>query len=328
MKRKYSGFVLFCVFGIVVISVWFGSCRINENQEEPFLMQKRQVKRSGYNSTKGGETKGKKCSHFKTFGFYKESVVLDNVPESLHFLFDGKKTAYSLRFDMTDLLKNNLSDMEIKYLLRFICSEPSALGMTRRDFNAIGDRVINKLKSQNVVPEGLIVALIGMFYDENCNFEWRDYCLQHLGILYSTSVCEKKRGEVLQLFKDAIEHEMPGTALIAVSKNVGQKGISKKMVVEMASGVAFNKKKDDANRLTAMLVAAELNDSKMLNLAYIILDSKTNSVHFKMASLATIGMLGGERELKILSKYVHSGDLRLRKSSEAAVKKIEQRRRR
>ena len=70
-----------------------------------------------------------------------------------------------------------------------------------------------------------------------------------------------------------------------------------------------------------MLTAAELGNHEMLVLARRIVGSE-KSTHFRMSSMATIGMLGDNSDLPILEQYTSSSDMRLRIASREAVRKI------
>lgn len=266
-------------------------------------------------------------SRFVPFSAYTEPVDLAGIPPSLHTLFSGNQCGYIARCRFVKSLGTSLSDAEIASMLLFITSTPEAVGMNRGHFNSVGDKVINKLEEQVSVPPVLIDHLMAMFYDESGDYTWRDYCVQHLGSIYSTSAADGKREAILQLFKDAAHPDvgMAGTAALALKNNVGQEGISSELAAQSAATVALDETQDDADRLTAMLTAAELGNREMLTLALRVVESK-NSIHFRMSSMATIGILGDTSDLPTLEKYTSSPDMRLRIASQAAVKKINMRR--
>jgi len=114
---------------------------------------------------------------------------------------------------------------------------------------------------------------------------------------------------------------MAGTVSLALKNNVDQEGISPELASQTAAAVALDENQDDADRLTAMLAAAELGNREMLTLARRIVESK-NSIHFRMSSMAAMGMLGDASDLPTLEKYTSSSGMRLRLAAQAAVKKI------
>jgi hypothetical protein len=262
-------------------------------------------------------------SLFVPFAFQTNSVDLATIPLKLRMLFDGAKSSYPMRCRLVKALGTSLPDTEVSALLLFITSTPEAVGMSRGHFNSVADKVLNKLEEQENVPSVLIDDLMGMFYDESGDYTWRDYCVQHLGSLYSTPVADGKREAIRRVFEDAAQpgSKMAGTAALALKNNVGKEGISPELAAQLAATVALDENQDDADRLTAMLTAAELGNQEMLTLARRIIGSK-NSIHFRMSSMATIGMLGNASDLPTLEKYINSSDMRLRLAAQGAVKKI------
>ena len=252
------------------------------------------------------------------------SIAIESIPSSLKSLFS--KSSYLERCRFVKDLRSDLSGDEINALFLFITASPAQVGLKRSHFNSVGDKVINKLESQNLVPPELVDHLIAMFYDETGDFTWRDYCVQHLGALYATDAALGKREQIFELFSAAMEADagMAGTVTLAFRANLGQEGISKELVSSKAAEVALNEEQNEASRLTSMLAAAELGNREMLILARGILESK-ESAHFRMSSMAAIGMLGDASDLPTLGKYTQSSDMRLRTASKAAAKKIEAR---
>ena len=264
-----------------------------------------------------------KESLFAPFPVNRDLVDLATVPLRLHTLFNGAETGYPMRCRFVKALGTALPEAEVAALLLFVTSTPEAVGMSRGHFNSVADKVLNKLEEQDHVPPVLIDHLMGMFYDESGDYTWRDYCIQHLGSLYSTPTADGKREAIRRVFKDAAHPDvgMAGTVALALRNNMNQEGISPELASQTAATVALDENQDDADRLTAMLAAAELGNSEMLTLARRIVGSK-NSIHFRMSSMAAMGMLGDTSDLPTLEKYTSSSDMRLRLAAQAAVKKI------
>ena len=247
------------------------------------------------------------------------------VPASLEALF-SPESGYLAKCNLAHDLGTSLQDDEVSALLRFISSSPKELSMTRGHFNSVGDKVINALQRQNTIPPALVDSLITMFNDKTGDFTWRDYCVQHLGQLYSSGASEGKREQVRTVWEAALKPEsrMAGTVVLALRRNMGQEGISKAYVSQQAAKVAMDDQQPDASRLTAIQVAASLGNRDMLPLAHDIVQSR-HTVPFRMSAMASIGMLGDASDLELLSRYTSSSDMRLRTASRAAVEKIEAR---
>lgn len=250
-----------------------------------------------------------------------ESITLDSITHSLRPLFS--ESSYQERCRLVKGLNNDLQQAEVDALLLFISCAAEQVGLSRDQFNSIGDKVVNKLEEQENVPPVLIDMLISMFSDDAENFTWRDYCVQHLGTLCANDAALGKRAAILKTLNAALKPEthMAGTAILALQKNIGNDGISRRMVNNKAKRVALDEKQDEASRLTAMLVAAELGNREMLPLAREIIDSR-EPVQFRMAAMATLGMLGTPSDLSLLEQHTSSPDMRLRTASRSAIKKI------
>ncbi len=71
-------------------------------------------------------------------------------------------------------------------------------------------------------------------------------------------------------------------------------------------------------------MAAELGNQEMLSMARDIIISR-EPVQFRMAAMATLGILGDASDLSLLEKHTASPDMRLRTASRSAIKKINSR---
>jgi hypothetical protein len=248
-----------------------------------------------------------------------------NVPRSLEALF-CPESSYLARCKIAQDLKSNLQYDEVAALLTFIHSDPQNVGLSRDHFNSVGDKVINVLERQQEIPPALVDTLMVMFRDEQGDFAWRDYCVQHLGSLYATDAAIGRREHIRQAWDEAMRPEvrMAGTVVLALRRNVGEDGISTEYVTNKAGEVALDDTQPDSSRLTAIQVAAELGNRDMLPLAHEIVESH-RSIPFRMSAMATIGILGNTSDLSLLEKYTSSSDMRLRLASRAAIEKIEAR---
>jgi hypothetical protein len=245
------------------------------------------------------------------------------VPTHLHPLFGWKNIGgYVPRRRMVESLGDNLFADEVRALILFARSKPSEVGLSKDDFNGVGDVVLLKLEGQKQLPADYSDHLVVMFYDESRNPQWRDYCIQHLGTVYPRTSVEK-HPVIRQLYEDAIKpgSTFAGTALLSMKRSPEGSELSNVLVAGKAMTVADSTQHNDAERLSALHVAAEFNHPKAIDLAREIAVS-TRSATFRMASLAVIGQRGNESDLALLEKHSKSSDIRLRTAATEALKNL------
>jgi hypothetical protein len=247
------------------------------------------------------------------------------VPSHLHPLFGWEEIGgYVPRRRMVESLGRNLSKDEVRALQLFVRSRPEEVALSESDFNGVGDVVLLKLEEQGKLHPDYSDHLVVMFYDESLNFTWRDYCIQHLGTVYRR-VPEEKRPVIRQLYLDTLEPggRFAGTTLLSMKRSAGTPDLTKGFVAEKAMEVASSGAFGDAERLSALHVAADFGHPEALVFARRIAGS-TQSAVFRSASLAVIGLNGNETDRPLLERYVKSSDIRLRVAAAEALKKLGQ----
>lgn len=246
----------------------------------------------------------------------------------MHFrpLFSGENLGgYVPRRHFVGSLGQELSGNEIRALLMFVHATPQDVGLSESSYNAVGDEVLLKLEDQKKLPVDYSDHLVVMHYDQTRNRIWRDYCIQHLGTVYSR-IPEQKRPVVRQLYMDALKpkSDFAGTALLSMRRSIAAPDMDKALVAEEAMKVASSDAYTDAERRSALLVAAEFNHSDALRLARKIVGSD-HTAPFRASAMATLGMVGDDSDIPRLKKYTQSSDFRFRSASAAALKKLTRR---
>jgi hypothetical protein len=229
---------------------------------------------------------------------------------------------YVPRRRLVESLGQTLSGDEIRALVMFLHAKPDQVGLTESDYNAVGDVVLLKLEDQKQLPADYSDYLVVLFYDQSRNHTWRDYCIQHLGTVYQRTP-EEKRLVICQLYLDTLEpgSDFAGTTLLSMKRSAGTPDLTKAFVAEKAMAVASSDAYGDAERLSALHVAAEFNHPDAVDLARQIISSKHTAL-FRSASLAVIGIAGDETDKPLLEKYIKSSDIRLRVAAAEALKKL------
>ena len=251
------------------------------------------------------------------------SLSRDLIPMYLYPLFGWKDIGgYVPRRRFVEALDHELSADEVRAMLMFVRAKPGDVGLSESGFNGVGDVVLLKLEGQKPLPQDYTDHLVVMFYDESRNATWRDYCIQHLGTVYPRTQPDK-RPVIKQLYEDAIQpgSQFAGTTLLSMKRSTDGDGLSKEWVAEKAMSVADSTQYSDAERLSALAVAAKFNHPDAVALARQVAPSK-RSITFRMASLAVIGANGDASDRPLLEQYVNSSDIRLRTAATEALKNL------
>ena len=251
------------------------------------------------------------------------ALNVDLVPIPLYpVLGIQSRESYVSRRRLLESLGDALSANEIRALYMFLHAAPEQVGLSRSDYNGVGDVLLLKIEDQKILPEDYSDHLVFMFLDETRDKTWRDYCLQHLGTVYRR-MPEEKRPIIKQTYLDALEPGSiyAGTALISMRRSAGEPDLPPAFIVEKAFEVASSGSYDDAERLTGLHVAAEFNHPEAVKLAREIVSSQ-HSASFRSAALAVIGSHGEQSDLALLERYVKSSDIRIRTAANAAMQKL------
>ena len=316
----------YCFIAVAVLAVWVAFLlvkRSGEASSEPPVAasgsEEESLRRSDSRSVANGEA-GERVSLPSP---ELPELSRDLVPAHLHSLFGWQNIGgYVPRRRMVEAIDHKLSFDEIRALLLFARSKPSDVGLSESDFNGVGDVVLLKLEEQEPLPEDYTDHLVVMFYDESLNQQWRDYCIQHLGTVFPRTP-EETRPVIRQLYEDAIKpgSQFAGTTLLSMKRSTQGSDLSETWVAEKAMMVASSTQYTDAERLSALAVAAEFNYPDAIVLAREIVVSKRSAV-FRMASLAVIGSHGDASDRPLLEKYSKSSDIRLRTAATEALKRL------
>jgi len=249
-------------------------------------------------------------------------TVLSTPPDRLAPLFD-RQTAYLARVRCLDEVSPSLSDDETYALLQLIHYPARQSGLRAEESDAFRNVLANALKASALNTDTFAEHLMAMFQDQTESPVWRDYCIQHLGSIWA-GLSEHRKGYARKLLWQATRDEtgaIAGTALLALYHNAGQDIIDVQRVGDAAVEMAADPSVKPAVRLTALQVAAALDDKRIIDTARLLLAGE-GDIHLKMSALATIGTQGDTSDIPALSQYAKSHDIRLRTAARVALKKL------
>lgn len=261
------------------------------------------------------------CAILAGTGFA-EKVLADD--SSVMAIVLGKVAAsHAERINAVKTLSRTLSTNDITALYGFLACKAGEDNTLPGELNALKNDVVNALKMQQVMPSSLAGCLMTMYGDPSHDVVWRDYCIQHLGDLYSEIKEKEVQSRALGILWAAADEKqgsIPGTALIALFGNAGAEGFGKDKIavkaLEMVRAPAYG----EPARITALQIAAQLGEKLVLPDARKL--AVDGSIPVRVSAMACLGLLGDKSDLQLLKDSQASTDLRLRTASQAAIKKL------
>jgi HEAT repeat protein len=181
---------------------------------------------------------------------------------------------------------------------------PSIPDLDSSETVALKDIVCTVLENQTLYPAQLPDRLIAMFHDTRHAAAWRDYCIQHLN-----TACNKipadQRPRIYEIFWQATAETgstIAGTALIALADHRADPAISLEEVQHKAVHIATDPAASSASRLTAIQIAAELGDPRVLPTARNLARDPSAERPLRLSAIAAIGILGTREDLPLLQE--------------------------
>lgn len=248
------------------------------------------------------------------------SKDISSIPEELSIIagLTGDSSSYKDRMKAIKSLSRDLDDNSIDFLREFLTQHyDEESGMTPRGFNAVKNDVLDILLRQNELVDGLGEDLVEMFNDRTYGDIWRDYCVQYMAPYYeqaleaARSEGESDRGvalnEELETIRDAYTTAMEdrsnscaGTALIGVESLANKcDKISIYDVQKSAADIAMDASGADYNRITGLRMSGKYELKAVVQSAR--LEAQIGeSTPLRMAAVATLAEIGGEREISLL----------------------------
>ena len=244
-------------------------------------------------------------------------------PSVLAKVLGTAEVSYPARIAAARALSRTLANEDITALYGFLdrkaADDPSQPG----ELDAIKNDVVNQLKAQNRFPLELPGRLMAMYGDRSHDEVWRDYCIQHLGDIVPEIRDEAGREKAIRVLWSATDERqgsIPGTGLIALFNLCGGKGVDRAQVAAKALAMVKDPGYGEPAKITALQIGAKLGEKTILPLARQLAQKATISL--RVSAMACVGTLGNASDLDWLREYENATDIRLKTSSQAAVKQL------
>lgn len=225
--------------------------------------------------------------------------------------------------------RRDLARNDVALLMAYVGATNDVLRAERTA--ALKNDVLNLLRNQNPVPDGLAELLIGMLSADEDEVPYPpavlDYCIQHLGALQGDIKEKALRGRVRAVLVRAarrVSFPYAGTALYSLSED--RRGTAahdaelKRLTLVLCAPSA-----NAAARIAAIQLAGQRGWREVLPILRATLAGARRDAVVDMAAIGSIGLLGREEDLPLLESMRVKGGLRLRPTVDAAVRRIKER---
>ena len=219
--------------------------------------------------------------------------------------------------------RRDLAKNDVDALMAYLRSKDNAMRSER--IAALKNDVMNLLRNQEPPVEGLAETLIAMFRSGKHPPAVLDYCIQHLGAMQGEITDDALRHRVRETFVFAARQtrqSYAGTALYSLAEDkrasLSQKNELKRLTISLCKQGSH-----PVARISAIQLAGERGYKEILPILRETLSSSRRDAVLDIVSIGSLGLLGNESDLKLLSQF--SSDTRRAVATEAAIERIKNR---
>ena len=221
--------------------------------------------------------------------------------------------------------RRDLARNDVALLMAYVGATNDVLRAERTA--ALKNDVLNLLRNQKPIPDGLAELLIGMFRAGDHPPTVLDYCLQHVGAMQGDVADAALRDRIRAVLVEAarrVRFPYAGTALYSLSED--RRGVAahdaelKRLTLALCAPSA-----NAAARIAAIQLAGQRGWREALPILRRTLTDTRRDAVVDMAVIGSIGLLGGDEDLPLLESLRVKGGLRLRPAVDAAVRRIRER---
>lgn len=217
----------------------------------------------------------------------------------------------------------DLNADDVQALMAYLRTTGGALHVEREA--ALKNDVLNLLRNQATLPDGLVDLLMEMFACNEQPSEVRDYALQHLGALQKDDLEASQRQDVRDLFVAAakdIREPFAGTALYSLAA-IGQMSKAQEAELRRLTVAACGAAANPLARMSALQLAGGRGYGEVLPIVRKQLDGARRDAVTDMVAVGTLGLLGDRDDFSRLERLKRCGGQRLRPAVETAIRRIE-----
>ena len=218
--------------------------------------------------------------------------------------------------------RRDLSQKDVSALMAYVSATDGVLRVEREA--ALKNDVLNLLRNQQPVPDGLAELLVSMVEQKRHALEIIDYCIQHLGILSLDVHDESLRGRIRSALVAAASDVLKpyaGTALYALAEDVGTDRTRDAELRQLTLAACVPSVHPHV-RMSALMFAGERGYREILPFARNILDGNQRDAVLDTVAIGTVGCLGDLTDISRLESLKSRGGRRLQLPIEKALQRI------
>jgi len=223
--------------------------------------------------------------------------------------------------------RRDLPRNDVALLMSYVGSTNDVLRAERAA--ALKNDVLNLLRNQDPVPEGLAELLVGMLEADEISYPpvELDYCIQHLGALLGDVKETDLRDRIrAALVVAAGRKNLPyaGTALYSLAEDA-RGGAARDAELKRLTLALCNPSANAIARIAAIQLAGQHGWREALPTLRKALAGARRDTVVDMAAIGSIGLLGGPEDLPLLASMRVKGGVRLQPAVDAAIGRIRER---
>lgn len=252
---------------------------------------------------------------------YSRYKDLANLPERIRAIAGLSGEKYMERMAALDALGKKLTPDEIAAIYAYI-----AWGKNDEDAYALKNDLLNELRKQTTLPEGLVDVMLDLLYNESQDRTMRLYSLQHLRDCFDVYEKPRERQLIADAYYDFVKEKnsaLSGTALLAlVALSEDHPSVFERSKAKEASAsLAFDESADRISRISAIQTCAIMGMKESLpEIRALVSDSKDSNL--RLSAIAALGQLGDGSDIAILDKIAEEKESFHEKAIKVAMSKI------
>ena len=237
--------------------------------------------------------------------------------------------ARDAEFDVRDRasheLRYRLPLADLVALSSFLVRKPAEDSASADELASLKNNVADALLAQTELPSGLLQALESAFADADQGEIWREYVVQKMPELVKRADGEQReRG--LAFLRERIRdtgYIYAGTSLLGLQRlhDHSVELVTSSEVAKSAQTILMGEGYRMASKMTALQILAlhDKFEARALAKKWLV---ENEAVMLRISALATLGSVGDRSDFPEIERYAKSPEMRLRKTAQAALIKI------
>lgn len=218
--------------------------------------------------------------------------------------------------------RRDVAPNDVRTLMAYLRATNDTLRVERTA--ALKNDILNLLRNQEPMPDGLAEMLVGMFSSGRYPAAILDYCIQHLGAMQNDVADEPLRERIRSVFVWAAkrtDRTFAGTALYALADD-RQATPPQKNQLRQLTVAACGTNAHQIVRMAAIQLAGQRGYDEVLPLLRRHLSSPRRDAVADIVAIGSVGLLGGTDDLPLLEELRANGGVRLRPAIDTAIGRI------